>query len=218
MSGIIGSYHNIRGSGIVNKLGTDGQVFTSTGVGGTAGFEDAAGGGAWTLIKTETASDDSEIEFADGASSVVFDSTYKMYCIIGQSIVSASNNIELDLYTSNDAGSSYETSYDATDCRSISNSTSINISNNDDRIGHSGSYGNASGKCGSVVVWIPSPSDTGTFHTVYGESMLNDDQGNIRRCMFGGMHETAEAFNAIKFEFSSGNVASGTFSLYGITT
>ncbi len=45
MSGIIGSYHNIRGSGIVNKLGTDGQVFTSTGVGGTAGFEDAAGGG-----------------------------------------------------------------------------------------------------------------------------------------------------------------------------
>jgi|6_EtaG_2_1085325.scaffolds.fasta_scaffold51097_2 hypothetical protein len=45
MSGIIGSYHNIRGSGVVNKLGTDGQVFTSTGVGGAAGFEDAAGGG-----------------------------------------------------------------------------------------------------------------------------------------------------------------------------
>ena len=45
MSGIIGSYHNIRGSVVVNKLGTDGQVFTSTGVGGAAGFEDAAGGG-----------------------------------------------------------------------------------------------------------------------------------------------------------------------------
>jgi hypothetical protein len=45
MSGIVGSYHNIRGSGVVNKLGTDGQVFTSTGVGGAAGFEDAAGGG-----------------------------------------------------------------------------------------------------------------------------------------------------------------------------
>ena len=58
MSGIIGSYHNIRGSGIVNKLGTDGQVFTSTGVGGTAGFEDAAGGGkvgqVLQAVKTDT--------------------------------------------------------------------------------------------------------------------------------------------------------------------
>ena len=45
MSGIVGSYHNIRGSGIVAKLGTDGQVFTSTGAGLSQGFEAAAGGG-----------------------------------------------------------------------------------------------------------------------------------------------------------------------------
>ena len=61
MSGIIGSYHNIRGSGVVNKLGTDGQVFTSTGVGGAAGFEDAAGGGGKvgqvvSTAKTDTTS------------------------------------------------------------------------------------------------------------------------------------------------------------------
>ena len=45
MSGIVGSYFNIRGSGVVAKLGTDGQVFTSTGAGLKQGFEDAAGGG-----------------------------------------------------------------------------------------------------------------------------------------------------------------------------
>ena len=45
MSGIVGSYFNTRGSGIVAKLGTDGQVFTSTGAGLKQGFEDAAGGG-----------------------------------------------------------------------------------------------------------------------------------------------------------------------------
>ena len=68
MSGIIGSYHNIRGSGIVNKLGTDGQVFTSTGVGGTAGFEDAAGGGkigqVVQAVKTDTYSH-SSVSWAD---------------------------------------------------------------------------------------------------------------------------------------------------------
>ena len=45
MSGIVGSYLNIRGSGLVGKVGTDGQVLTSTGVGLTQGFEAAPSGG-----------------------------------------------------------------------------------------------------------------------------------------------------------------------------
>ena len=49
MSGIVGSYFNTRGSGVVAKLGTDGQVFTSSGAGVSQDFEAAAGGGK--LIK-----------------------------------------------------------------------------------------------------------------------------------------------------------------------
>ena len=45
MSGIVGSRFNIRGSGVVGKLGTDGQVFTSAGAGKSAVFEAAAAGG-----------------------------------------------------------------------------------------------------------------------------------------------------------------------------
>ena len=45
MSGIVGSRFNIRGSGLVGSLGTDGQVFTSSGAGKSAVFEAAAGGG-----------------------------------------------------------------------------------------------------------------------------------------------------------------------------
>ena len=44
MSGIIGSKINIRGSGRIAKLGTDGQVFTSAGAGVAANYEDVAGG------------------------------------------------------------------------------------------------------------------------------------------------------------------------------
>ena len=44
MSGIVGSKLNIRGSGLVAKLGTDGQVFTSSGAGVSQAFEAAAGG------------------------------------------------------------------------------------------------------------------------------------------------------------------------------
>ena len=45
MSGIVGSYFNTRGSGVVAKLGTDGQLFTSSGAGVSQAFEAAAGGG-----------------------------------------------------------------------------------------------------------------------------------------------------------------------------
>ena len=45
MSGIVGSRFNIRGSGLVGRLGTDGQVFTSSGAGSSAVYEAAAGGG-----------------------------------------------------------------------------------------------------------------------------------------------------------------------------
>ena len=44
MSGIVGSRLNIRGSGLVGSLGTDGQVFTSSGAGTGAVYEAAAGG------------------------------------------------------------------------------------------------------------------------------------------------------------------------------
>jgi len=53
MSGIVGSKLNIRGSGRIAKLGTDGQVLTSSGAGVAAAFEDAAGGGLdWQAIET----------------------------------------------------------------------------------------------------------------------------------------------------------------------
>ena len=58
MSGIVGSRFNIRGSGLVGSLGTDGQVFTSAGAGKSAVFEAAGGGGKILQVvnrKTSTA-------------------------------------------------------------------------------------------------------------------------------------------------------------------
>jgi hypothetical protein len=52
MSGIVGSKLNIRGSGRIAKLGTDGQVLTSAGAGLPSAFEDIAGGLSWQAIET----------------------------------------------------------------------------------------------------------------------------------------------------------------------
>jgi len=52
MSGIVGSKINIRGSGKIAKLGTDGQVLTSSGAGVQASYEDIAGGISWQAVET----------------------------------------------------------------------------------------------------------------------------------------------------------------------
>ena len=53
MSGIVGSKLNVRGSGIVAKLGTDGQVLTSAGAGVSAVYENASAGGiSWQSVET----------------------------------------------------------------------------------------------------------------------------------------------------------------------
>ena len=52
MSGIIGSRLNVRGSGLVSKLGTDGQVLTSAGAGKQLAFGDVAGGVSWQAVET----------------------------------------------------------------------------------------------------------------------------------------------------------------------
>ena len=52
MSGIIGSRLNIKGSGLVAKLGTDGQVLTSSGAGVAANYEDLAAGISWQSVVT----------------------------------------------------------------------------------------------------------------------------------------------------------------------
>ena len=55
MSGIVGSRLNTRGSGLVGSLGSDGQVFTSSGAGASAVFEAAGGGKILQVTSTQFA-------------------------------------------------------------------------------------------------------------------------------------------------------------------
>ena len=199
----------------VAELSATGTASSSTFLRGDNAW--VAAGGAWTHIVTKTASSSALIDFVDGASGVVFDNTYNFYVVIGQSIVSANNNVELDMFSTND-GTNYETLYDYVEIRGLQGGSSPVILTTTADFGHVGSFGNASGKCGAFVLNLPNPSTSGTYHTAFGTAVVNDDGGNVRTSMFSAQHETAEAYTGIKFAMTSGNIASGTFSLYGVTT
>jgi len=209
----------INESGDVITIGASGDTITIPSGATISNSGTATGFGAWALIKTVTASSSSAVTFVNGTSGVTFDSTYKQYCIIGQSIVAATDNVKLLTTTTND-GSSYETSYKLAEGRTYSDGsqTAGDSSNTSSSIGGIGEFGNASGQNGAIIMWIPSPSTAGTFHTVYGQTVCADDGATVRANYFGGQHQTAEAYTGIKFAMSSGNIASGTFSLYGVAT
>jgi len=89
MSGIVGSYFNTRGSGLVAKLGTDGQVFTSSGAGVSQAFEAAAGGGkigqVVSALKTDTVTTTSDTYVTTGLEVTITptDTSSKVYLIVG---------------------------------------------------------------------------------------------------------------------------------------
>ena len=207
-------------TGTAFALGDSGDTFTVPSGATIVNSGTATGfGGAWTLIKTKTASDSALIDFVDGASDVVFDGTYKMYCITAINVEVANDNVEVWVHTSNDGGSSYETTYDSLDVRGVNWSAVPATYVFTSAIAHVGSVGNAGGKAFNMTLWLPDPADTSTYHTVYGQGTTLDDGGTFRLSAgTGGAHETAEAFDAIKFSLSAGNIATGTFSLYGIAT
>ena len=90
MSGIVGSRLNIRGSGLVGSIGTDGQALTSSGAGAGMVFEDAGGfdvssiTGATALAEEPATTD--ELVISDGGSLKRLDFTHIQShpaCLVG---------------------------------------------------------------------------------------------------------------------------------------
>ena len=226
MSGIVGSYFNTRGSGVVAKLGTDGQVFTSTGAGLTQGFEDAAGGGAWTLIKNLTASNIAAISFIHGTASVVFDSTYPTYVIIIRNLTPATDTQDL-FFRYAQGGSIITTSKYSfhTDGggSNVAAGTGNSNADNQDRMSLNGqdmqALDNDAASSFDMTMIISNPSGSTTRTNCYWHCSYSDTNASVHgRSGHGSYVNDSTAVDGFSFYMQSGNITSGTFSLYGIST
>ena len=228
MSGIVGSRHNIRGSGLVGSLGTDGQVFTSAGAGTGAVFEDAAGGGSMNLIKTLTLSGDDDLSFVNGSAGVVLDSTYNVYVFTFSHIHGSVINYVLQWNGSTDTGSSYDVSKTqfANRTSKCSGSSHAPVDDTGESLhrGTGGAHMNNSlgidaNECCAGQLRIFNPSNT-TFYKMYDSWTGNTHSGSD--CFYGwitgGMIETTSAVDAIQFSMTeSATMDAGVISMYGIT-
>ena len=182
--------------------------------------------GAMTLIKSQTASSSSTINFVDGTSDVVLDDTYPIYVFKCINTHPATDGQKITFQGSTNTGSSYgvtatSTAFDSEHSEGDANSFAYNTSSD---LAQGTGYqplslnniGNDNDQSASGELFLFNPSST-TFikHFIYIGNSLNSGDYDSHDFV-SGYFNTTSAVDAIQFKMESGNIDSGTFKLYGI--
>jgi len=209
-----------------NNFTTGGVILPAaindTSVASISELENAAAGGAMTLISEQTASASASISFTTG-----IDSTYPIYRFEFINIHPQTDSVKFQFNLSTDGGSNYNvtktTSHFWTanyetlgidyftygDTLDLAQSTSFQIIT--DNVGNE----NDESSSGTMTLFNPS-SDTFVKHFMTDINTYGQDNSSYRN-LVAGYGNTTSAVDAIQFKMSSGNIDSGTIKLYGIS-
>ena len=203
-----------RGDPVAIATGSDGQVLTSTGAGSAPAFEDA-GGGAYTKLSHITASNDATVVF----NSSLITSTYQDYKVVYSNIHAASDRQIFNLALSVDNGTNItNVDFVHRSFKPDGNVASLGETDNANfRLHGNETSGNAAGESLSGFIEIFDPSATDTRKHILGRTVFNlGDSGVVHfHSLLGGSTRVTNAVNYLRFNWASGNIASGEFTLYG---
>ena len=189
------------------------------------GLEATFEGGAMTVIKKLTASSSSTLSFVDGSSDVVLDSTYKEYLFIFNNVHPVDNSVQF-LINFRDGG----TDYDATKTTTLFTAdhseagssdgltyvTAQDLAQSTDFQPLTINTGNRTDESCSGYLHLFNPAST-TFVKHFIARINNYVSNNYSEDTFTAGHcNTTTAIDGVQFKFSSGNIDSGTITLYGI--
>jgi hypothetical protein len=208
-----------QGTGAPGLDGEDADVWQLPGPMGPQG--PAGTSGALVLLETQTASASASLDFAASISA-----SYDTYLIEFLNLVPATDNVSFWMRVSTDGGATYDTSnlysvmrFGWTNAASGPSGTAIGsptsrmeVVAGADTIDSSTLYG----VCGSMRLF--SPLNTSVYTMTTGQLVLFSNAGNMPGLNVAGVYKSTTAVNAFQFLMSSGNIASGTIRVYGLTT
>lgn len=173
-----------------------------------------SGAGAWELISSATASASANISFTN------LTSAYEVYEVVIHDFVPATDGSTLIMRTSSNNGVSYDSGASDYAWQGLykNNGTAtagVVADNADSGILIFSSAGAAANETSSGTVRIYKPS-TATYTKVFHESANTNNNGEITCQIVAGVRFAASAVDAIQFLMTAGNIASGTFKLYGL--
>lgn len=198
----------VYGTGTVQAVtaaGTSGQLLQSNGASAPTWVTPSTG--ALTLLSTVTASSSATVDIE-----TTFSSTYSSYIIIVSGLVQEDSATNLRGYMK--LGGSYATSgYNGfvgipeTSFSNTSEQTAYLMINNNN--------GTSAGGSTNLVVRITNPSSTTLKKQVTWEGSAITSSGTYRLLLGGGVNSDTAALTGFRFQIGTGNIASGTFRLYG---
>ena len=192
------------------------------------GFETGSAGGAMTVIKKLTASSSSTLSFVDGSSDVVLDSTYKEYLFIFNNIHPQTDDAHLMFQGNASGGSGYDETITSTLFRAYhhenDSGADVTYVTGDDQaqgtsfqqLTHSGTIGNANDENASGFLHLFNPSSTTFVKNFISRISASNSLDSEIDTFCAGYFNTTSAIDEIQFKMSSGNIDSGTITLYGI--
>jgi hypothetical protein len=144
------------------------------------------------------------------------DSTYDVYMVRYNNVLPVNDNVLLSnrvtVSGTADTTANYKYAYKLLQA----NTTFSNVSatnDTDNVLGTNGTGGNESTN-GIMYLFNFNNASEYSFGTV--ENTLREADTNLRGIQGGYVHTVAQACDGIQFFYASGNIASGTFTLYGL--
>jgi len=205
------------GANTLAKLakGSDDQVLTlASGVPSWA----AAGGGAWNLLSTQTASGETTVDFVQGSGDIDF-TTYKIYKMIGTDIDADDDDVALEILYSDDTGVSYETTNYEVNFNYTNytgGATSPLATGNNNAALRMNDIGNAAGETGGFECTFTNLASTSLYKQAWYIGVTCSNGGSQRIFRGGSTWDSLDDVDAMRFQLVSGDF-SGTFKLYGIS-
>ena len=142
-------------------------------------------------------------------------SAYKALRITGTNIIPATDNVNFYIRVSSDGSTYLSTNYDVT--LQGGNNTNSTVAFSFENPSSGGAdIGNAAGDGGLSFSVIINDFNIAQKTKVHGDFVFGDTSGGMIRGSIGGWQTAQTAMQAIRFVFSSGNIASGTIVIEGM--
>ena len=207
-----------------NNIGANGvfssSALTNASVSGISALPSGVGGKP-ILLSTQTASASASISFTTG-----IDSTYDIYKFEFSNVQPATDAVKAKFNFSTDAGSNYNvtktctgfyaghTEADATGGPAFDSGLAQSTS---DGFLTAGSVGSDTDESMNGTFFLFNPSSTTYVKHYISDTNMYGSNPQSQRFFSAGYGNTTSAINAIIFRFESGNIASGTIKMYGIS-
>lgn len=165
------------------------------------------------LINTQTVSGVALVNFISG-----IDSTYDVYNVKFFNVTPVTDNVDLQVNWTNNGGTDWDTDKVTATFKNVQGLVlQYQTDIDSDQPSYQGivqQQGNNGSECCAGEGFLFNPSSTALVkHIMFNTTW---EGGYVQNMYVNGFLTSASAVDGMSFKFSSGNIATGTFSLYGL--